>query len=71
MNKDVLQVERSVYNLFTLLGDIGGLYSILISLGAFFVSYMTFNNAENFLSLHLFKGTGFDGDNFFDLDDQK
>ena len=57
MNSDVLQVERSVYNFFTLLGDIGGFYGISVSFGALLVSYMTFNNAENFLSKHLFSET--------------
>ena len=71
MNSDVLQVERSVYNFFTLLGDIGGFYGISVSFGALLVSYMTFNNAENFLSRHLFSGTGTDGDGIRGLDERK
>ena len=46
-----------MYNLITLLGDLGGLYGILISFGASIVSYMTYNNAENFIARHLFVGS--------------
>ena len=71
LNNNVLQVERSVYNFFTLLGDIGGFYGISVSFGAFFVSYMTYNNAENFLSRHLFKGAVSDDSSSSELDDER
>ena len=57
MGSDILHIERNVYNLITLLGDLGGLYGLLISFGASLVSYMTYNNAENFLARHLFVGS--------------
>ena len=31
MNKDLLQIERSVYNIFMLLGDIGGLNGLFVT----------------------------------------
>ena len=31
MSKDLLQIERSVYNTFMLLGDIGGLNGLFVS----------------------------------------
>ena len=57
MSNDVLHIERNVYNFITLLGDLGGLYGLLVSFGASVVSYMTYNNAENFLARHLFVGS--------------
>ena len=37
LNKDLTRVERSVYNTFMLLGDVGGLYGFLSGLFAFFL----------------------------------
>ena len=54
MNKDVLYVERTVYSTFMLLGDVGGLYTILVTIGAIVLSYVNFQKIENDLAERLF-----------------
>ena len=54
MNKDVVKVERAVYNSFTLLGDVGGLYGILVPLLSTILGYFNFQKIENALAERLF-----------------
>ena len=49
-----MQVERVVYNTFMLLGDVGGLYGILVPLAATLLGYLNFQKSENILAEHLF-----------------
>ena len=42
-------VERQVYNIFMLLGDVGGFAGLLYALGSILVSIFNFANAENFV----------------------
>ena len=54
MNKDVVKVERSVYNSFMLLGDVGGLYGILVPLASIILGYINFQKIENVLVQRLY-----------------
>ena len=49
MNLDVTKLERSVFNFFTLLGDIGGFYGLLVSIFATLHGFVNYNNTENSL----------------------
>ena len=51
---DVTRVQRVVYNLFMLLGDVGGLSGILVTLAAILVKLLTYKNSENHLVELLF-----------------
>ena len=42
MDRDLYKVDRAVYNSFMLLGDVGGLQGLLISIGAIFISFLNF-----------------------------
>ena len=42
MNRDVEVIDRSVFNLFQFLGDIGGFYGIIFGLSATLNSYLNF-----------------------------
>ena len=53
-DRDEVVIERSVYNTFMLLGDIGGLSSILFTIGSIFNQIWHTNNAENFLAKQLY-----------------
>ena len=54
MNKDVEKVDRSVYNTFMLLGDVGGLYGILVPLAAMIIKFLNFQKVENKLVQDLY-----------------
>ena len=54
MNKDVVKVERAVYNSFMLLGDVGGLYGILVPLFSAILGYLNFQKIDNNLAERLF-----------------
>ena len=54
MNKDVLKVERAVYNSFMLLGDVGGVYGILVSLVGTIWGYFNFQKTDNILTERVF-----------------
>ena len=56
MNYAVKTIERSVYNLLMLLGDVGGLYGLLFSVFATLNSIFNFQKAENFLVQSLYIG---------------
>ena len=53
-DRDEVVIERSVYNTFMLLGDVGGLSSILFTIGSIFNQIWHTNNAENFLAKQLY-----------------
>ena len=50
-----MQVERSVYNYLTLIGDIGGLYGTLAYAAYLILCYLNYNKFENILAQDLFK----------------
>ena len=54
MSLDSLLITRNVYNLFTLLGDVGGLFGLLISVASWFSGILSFQRAENFLVNHTY-----------------
>ena len=49
MNYEVKTIERTVYNLLMLLGDVGGLYGLLFSVFATLNNVLNFQKAENLL----------------------
>ena len=54
MNKDVEKVDRVVYNSFMLLGDVGGLYGILVPLVSTLLGFLNFQKSENKLVQELY-----------------
>ena len=42
MDKDLTQIDRTVYNTFMLLGDIGGLYGIFISFASTILGFINY-----------------------------
>ena len=54
MNKDVEKVDRAVYNIFMLLGDVGGLYGILGPLVGIALGYINFQKIDNVLAERVF-----------------
>ena len=55
MDKDVDSVERSVYNFFMLLGDVGGLYGIFVSIAATLLGILNYQKFDNLLVADLFR----------------
>ena len=55
MDKDVDSVERSVYNFFMLLGDVGGLYGIFVSIAATLLGILNYQKFDNLLAADLFR----------------
>ena len=55
MNFDLKTVNRSVYNFFNFLGDVGGLYGLFFSLLATLNGFINFQKPENFLIKQLYK----------------
>ena len=49
LNRDVTVVTRQVYNSFQLLGDVGGIYGLLISLSSTILGILNYQKAENIL----------------------
>ena len=45
MNKDVVVVKREVYNLFMLLGDVGGLFGLFVSVFASFLGIANYQKS--------------------------
>ena len=56
MDSEVTLVERSVYNVFMFLGDVGGFSGLLYALGAVLIRISNFANAENFVVHSLYEG---------------
>ena len=57
LSKDVLHHTRSIYTALDLLGDVGGLYSILISIGEIFLMLPAFASSSglhHFLMKNIF-----------------
>ena len=54
VSHDVTVINRSVYNTFMLLGDLGGLSGLLYTVGAFITSLLTYQSPENKLVEKLF-----------------
>ena len=54
MSLDAQKITRNVYNFFTLLGDVGGLFGLLISVASSLSGVLSFQKAENFLSDHMY-----------------
>ena len=52
---EVTFVQRQVYNSFMLIGDVGGFSGFLVGLGSFIVSFLNFQNAENYVAQSLYK----------------
>ena len=56
IDSDRTIIERSVYNTFMLLGDIGGFTELLYFISAIVVSFMTYESSEKHLVKRLYKG---------------
>ena len=54
MSLDAQKITRNVYNFFTLLGDVGGLFGLLISVASSFAGVLSFQKADNFLTDHIY-----------------
>ena len=54
---DSVKIERSVYTLFMLLGDVGGLSSVLFSTAVYLLNILNYQKAENHLASNLYKGS--------------
>lgn len=55
VNLDKILINRQVYNVLDMLGDIGGLQYALIIILTFFVMLFNFNETENFLVSEMFQ----------------
>ena len=55
-SKDVFMIERSVFTFFDLLGNVGGLYGILLSIAASLNNFFNFQKTENYLAQFLYTG---------------
>ena len=69
--RDLRVIDRSVYNLFMFLGNIGGLSSILFSLCAFLMGIINFQFPENYLASQLFSSSAVDSNGNTVLDHKK
>ena len=49
LDSTVTLVQRDVYNVFMLLGDVGGFSGLLYSLGGALIGILNFQNAENYV----------------------
>ena len=54
LDDEVTLVERTVYNSFMLLGDVGGFSGLLYAAGAVLIGIFNFANAENFVVQSLY-----------------
>ena len=55
LDKDVTFIEREIYNMFMLFGDVGGLAGLFHLLNAIIVYIFTYKNSENYLAETLYK----------------
>ena len=55
MDRDVKTIKRQVYNSFMLIGDVGGFYSLFVSISVSILSVINYNKSENLLIGDLFK----------------
>jgi len=54
MSQDLNKVSRSVYTVFALLGEVGGLYGLFVSAASTLLSVIDFAKAENYLVSRLY-----------------
>ena len=54
-DRDVMNIDRSVYNTFMLLGDVGGLFGLMVSVATFLLSILNFQKADNILVSDLYQ----------------
>ena len=54
-DRNLYQVERTVYNSFMMLGDIGGLFGLLFSISTTLLGIINFQKSENILVSDLYK----------------
>ena len=54
IDRDVITVKREVYNLFMLLGDVGGLFGLFVSAFSSIVGFINFQKSSNLLVSDLF-----------------
>ena len=69
--RDLHIIDRSVYNTFTFLGNIGGVSSLLFSLCAYLMGIINFQFAKNYLVSKLFSSSAVDSDGNTVLDHTK
>ena len=55
MDRDVTTVSRKVYTFFMLLGDVGGFYSLFVSIAATILNVVNYQKQENLLVSDLYK----------------
>ena len=55
MSHDMIMIERTVFNIFTLLGDIGGFYGLIVSIFATIHGIINYNKTENYVVQQLYK----------------
>ena len=55
IDEDVVNIDRSAYNFFQVLGDVGGLYGILFSVAASLHSWLNYSKAENYMTKALYQ----------------
>ena len=55
MNRDVVTVKREVYNYFMLLGDVGGLFGLFVSVFATILGVTNYQKSDNLIVSDLFK----------------
>ena len=65
MSLDTVSYSRSIYSVFDLLGDVGGLYSILLDIGAIIAMIPAFvfgSSLDRFLSSGIFNNKSLQND---------
>ena len=53
-DRNVVKIERTVYNTFMLLGDVGGLFGLFVSLASSLLNILNYQKAENILVSDLY-----------------
>ena len=54
MDRDVITVKREVYNLFMLLGDVGGLFGLFVTTFSTIIGFINYQKSSNLLVSDLF-----------------
>jgi len=55
MNRDVITVKRQVYDSIMLLGDVGGLFGLFVSVASTIIGIANYQKSDNLLVSDLFK----------------
>ena len=58
LNSDYLEINRSAYNFFQVLGDVGGFYGMLVGLASTLLGWITYGKADNYVATSLYKVSG-------------